>query len=71
MLIGLDMFNKIFNAFEMLLLGAIAVAVGYGIGKAFPNSGWDEKKEIEWFLYIAYIWFIKQYLSILLNINNS
>jgi VIT1/CCC1 family predicted Fe2+/Mn2+ transporter len=39
MLIGLDMFNKIFNAFEMLLLGAIAVAVGYGIGKAFPNSG--------------------------------
>jgi VIT1/CCC1 family predicted Fe2+/Mn2+ transporter len=39
MLIGLDMFNKFFNAFEMLLLGAVAVAVGYGIGKAFPNSG--------------------------------
>jgi VIT1/CCC1 family predicted Fe2+/Mn2+ transporter len=39
MLIGLDMYNKFFNAFEMLLLGAVAVAVGYGIGKAFPNSG--------------------------------
>jgi VIT1/CCC1 family predicted Fe2+/Mn2+ transporter len=33
------MYNKFFNAFEMLLLGAVAVAVGYGIGKAFPNSG--------------------------------